>query len=248
MDRYDYNFYHSMTLFAGTSKSGELLETRDFVAANSKAPVAEFNQAYIKQPGYRLERALDRLIAHYGRAGMPFRVHLAAQEEEVRPLLEARAFKRAPDLPCMVLDDMHVEAPSVEGLVCKAVESDAELGDFQRVAFESFGYPVAMAPVALTEQLLGLPHVQLFLGYVDGQAACCSMTVITADVAGLYWVGTLGAQRRRGVGAAITARAVAGGRERGCRVACLQASPLGAPVYRRLGFTQPRAYLRFDHA
>ena len=44
--------------------------------------------------------------------------------------------------------------------------------------------------------------------------------------------------RRRGLGAALTARAVAEGRERGYEVAVLGSSKLGYGVYERMGFTE----------
>jgi GNAT superfamily N-acetyltransferase len=62
------------------------------------------------------------------------------------------------------------------------------------------------------------------------------MLVATGSVAGIYWVATLDEQRGRGYGAALTWAAVAGGRELGCRIASLQASRLGRPVYSRMGF------------
>ena len=55
-------------------------------------------------------------------------------------------------------------------------------------------------------------------------------------VAGIGWVGTLPSASRRGYGEAVTAQAVAEGFRRGMPFASLQASPLGEPVYRRMGF------------
>jgi GNAT superfamily N-acetyltransferase len=86
----------------------------------------------------------------------------------------------------------------------------------------------------------------LFVGYVEDEPACCSLLLITGDWAGIYWVGSLERYRRRGFGAAVTAHAVNAGLAAGCRSATLQASKLGEPVYRGLGFTTVRQYLRFD--
>ena len=56
-------------------------------------------------------------------------------------------------------------------------------------------------------------------------------------VAGLYGTGVVPAARRRGVGAALTAAACEHARALGCRYATLNATHMGEPMYRRVGFT-----------
>ena len=58
----------------------------------------------------------------------------------------------------------------------------------------------------------------------------------TGRTVGVYSIATVGAARRRGYGAAMTARIVADGVAAGCDVAILQASEMGRPIYERLGF------------
>jgi GNAT superfamily N-acetyltransferase len=248
MDAADYNFAHSIHTFASTSRTGDVLEARDFVLGNTKAPIAEFNQGYLKQPNYKLARTLERVQAHYARSAVPFRLHLNSEEVALVPELLARGFTEVPGVPCMVLEGARCEAPAVKGLHIERVADAASLARFARLAFESFGYPVELAPIALTEELVRLPHAALFVGLLDGEPACCSMLLRTGDMAGVYWVGALAVHRQRGLGAAITAHAVEAGRAQGCKTACLQASAMGAPVYRRLGFVEARTYLRLDHA
>ena len=91
-----------------------------------------------------------------------------------------------------------------------------------------------------------MPGVAFFVGYVAGEPACTSALVPTTVVAGIYWVATLERFRGRGYGAALTWRAAWAGRQQGCRVASLQASQLGLPVYARMGFMHDRDYARFD--
>lgn len=248
MDFIDYNFTHSIHVFGSTSKTGEVLEARDFLATNTKAPIAEFNQCVLKSPRHKLARTLERVEGYYARAKVPFRVHLLVDDEAIAAELTTRGYVRGPELPSMVFDGARCEAPSVPELEIATVRDAEGLACFQRLAFESFGYPVELAPLALTAELAALPHVVLFVGYLRGEPACCSALIHTGDIAGIYWVGTLAAHRKLGLGAAITAHAANEGLARGGKRVCLQASAMGAPVYRRLGFTQPRTYLRFDHA
>jgi ribosomal protein S18 acetylase RimI-like enzyme len=60
--------------------------------------------------------------------------------------------------------------------------------------------------------------------------------MLGGGVAGIYNVATAPDVRRLGLGAALTATAVAEGRERGYEVAVLGASALGHGIYERLGF------------
>jgi hypothetical protein len=248
MNPLDFNFAHSLSLFAATSKAGEVLETQEFVLVNNKVPVAEFNQAFLKRPAYKPARALDRMIEHYARAALPFCVHAHDESPTLRGELLARGFAEQAGLPCMELSADTKLGFELPGLCIRPVDDARTLADFQRVAFESFGYPVLSAPMALTDALVAMPHVAFFVGYLDDQPVCCSGLIFTADVAGIYWVGTLAAQRKLGLGAAITAHAVSVARGRGFSRVCLQASPSGAPVYRRMGFRDIRTYLRFHHA
>jgi GNAT superfamily N-acetyltransferase len=225
-----------------------VLEARDFVLANSKAPVAEFNQAILKTPRYKLARTLERMFDFYGRAKVPFRLHVMIDDAVITSELLARGFSRVLDLPCMVFQGARCEAPDVPGLHIGTVRDDEGLADFQRVAFEGFGYPVEIAPVALTSDLIALPHFSAYVGYVNGEPAACSATITTGEVTGIYWVSTLAGHRKLGLGAALTAHAANEGLTRGAKAVCLQASKMGFPVYQRIGFSHPRTYLRFDHA
>ena len=64
-------------------------------------------------------------------------------------------------------------------------------------------------------------------------------------IAGLYWVATVEAVRKRGLGAAVTALITNEAFERGARVVTLQASVMGRPIYERLGYKTIYNYV--DH-
>jgi GNAT superfamily N-acetyltransferase len=247
VDPFDYNFARSIATFAATSKSGEVLETRDAVLTNNHSPVAEFNQCFLKNPAHRLERTLERIRAYQERAGVPLRLQLASEYASASVLLQARGYVAVEAVPGMTLDlTREMSTFAAPGLNITRVERAEDLAAFGRVAFSTFGFPVELAPVAFTNDLLDEPNGALFLGSVNGKPAGCSMLLVTGTVAGIYWVGVEEVFRRRGFAAAITAHAIIAGRKQGCRIASLQASRAGEPVYRRMGFTLLRRYLRFD--
>ena len=53
---------------------------------------------------------------------------------------------------------------------------------------------------------------------------------------GLYNISTVAAERRKGVGTAMTLRPLLDAREQGYRTGVLQAAPEGVGVYARVGF------------
>lgn len=62
------------------------------------------------------------------------------------------------------------------------------------------------------------------------------MTIVSHSVAGIYWVGSLEEARGKGLGRAVTAAATNAGFDLGAEIASLQASPMGAPIYRDMGY------------
>ena len=66
------------------------------------------------------------------------------------------------------------------------------------------------------------------------------------DTAGIYWVATAEQHRGRGFGVVITRSAVDEAARRGCCMVGLQASPLGKPVYERMGFGVVSEYATYE--
>jgi hypothetical protein len=131
---------------------------------------------------------------------------------------------------------------AVPGLEIRAVTTREQLVAFRETAFRGFGFPVAAAHLFLSERVLDLPGVRLYSGLLGGAVVSTSMLIATGGVAGIYFVATLEEQRGLGYGEALTWAAVQGGREFGCRLASLQASKLGRPVYARMGFAHVLDY------
>ncbi len=126
-----------------------------------------------------------------------------------------------------------------------AVTRPAQLDDFATVASEAFGAPLAAAGTLAAASTLGDDRCSWFLGYLDDYPVVCGQLLRTSDVAGVYSIGVRERFRRRGLGAAITAAVLAAGRNAGCSTGVLQASPMGRPVYDRMGFETVTHYHHF---
>ena len=82
------------------------------------------------------------------------------------------------------------------------------------------------------------PLSRRFVALLDREPVATSRLSMAGGVAGLYTMVTLPHAQRRGIGLAMAHRAMAAGRDTGMRLGALQATSMGYPIYKKLGFVE----------
>ncbi|MCG8349533.1 MAG: GNAT family N-acetyltransferase [Chloroflexales bacterium] len=156
--------------------------------------------------------------------------------------LKQHGFAFAGEAPMMAFDVSMLpkEQTLPAQLSIAAIDNEAALREWSRIIAISFGLPDA-APDAFfeLETSFGIgstPSRQRLIGYHDNALVATATLLFAAGVAGIYTIAVQPEARGQGFGAAITLAALYEARKRGYRVATLQSTPMGYPVYQRLGF------------
>jgi hypothetical protein len=126
----------------------------------------------------------------------------------------------------------------VEIRTVTTVEGVRDFATITGAAYATYGMP-ANAPVelmSLPRRVLAAPHLVTVVAYRGDEPLAGAMTLLSHGIAGLYWVGTVEKARRSGLGAAVTAAVTNIAFDRGAAAVTLQASVMGEPVYRSLGY------------
>jgi GNAT superfamily N-acetyltransferase len=150
------------------------------------------------------------------------------------------AFAPSEGGPWMVLRQRPAETPHVPGIRLDAVTDARGLEAVRAVSREAYlpsGLPHEVTDSALAnESAIRAPHIRFFVAW-DGDAPLATAAChLHAGVAGIYWVGTRDAARRRGLGTLVTHAAVHWGFDQGADLSALQASEMGFPIYQAMGF------------
>lgn len=150
------------------------------------------------------------------------------------------------DMPAMVLDHRLADVSPPPGITLARVETGADArayGEVMSAAYATYGMPVDVMPGLLNSlETVCAPHIVAILARLDGTPVAGAMMVLTHGVAGIYWVGTTPEARGRGLAELCTRAAGNAGFDLGGRIASLQASPMGEPVYRRMGYVEVTRY------
>jgi hypothetical protein len=173
-----------------------------------------------------------RGFALWGRGGLP-------EDEDLLAAAEAAGMSSVYEMPEMVLHGRAEEPSLPGGAEVRRLTTAEEAAEYWRIAaaaYASIGFPPEVFGFYDGLERLDGSDAAAFLAHLDGAPVSIAMTIVNHGVAGIYWVGSLSEARGRGLGRAVTAAATNAGLDLGADFASLQASPMGEPIYRAMGF------------
>ena len=229
-----------------------LVERRDGVVIISTGlPILTFNQVLVDDEGAAAETlpvAIESLRARRA----PFVVNLrVGRDDRWIPAVASLGLvpiSPEPWLPAMAMHPVASAGAAPEDLDIRRVTDGPGLDDHIRVASEAFDIPEVVVRSVVTRRVATAPEVGVYVGYSDGKPVSAGIGIRTGRAIGLYSITTLEAARGRGFGTAISLRIAADGAAAGCDVAVLQSSPMGVPIYRRLGYRTVQEYAGYVDA
>lgn len=178
-----------------------------------------------------------------GTTGVPclWRVGPLAESAALRERLVAAGLQPGDPTPAMLVDLSDLpRPPDIDGLAIATASGAEERRAWGRLAIQAFemdaALGTAMGSCEATIPARLFRDQPRFTGFLGGEPVAVSSLVMTDGLAGIYAVATLPQARKRGIGRAMTLHAMAEGLRRGARMATLQATTMGRPVYEQIGF------------
>lgn len=231
---------------ARATPGGWVIDRNGLVLCGSPLGLVTTNMAIVAGPTD--VEAIRAETSIYQRTGLPFSVWTCAHgDRSLEADLVRAGFVHIHSEPGMVLaSEDAAPVPVPPAIEIRAVSDDAGREAYTEVIAESFA--VYDAPRESTRshfvklRAVTGPTTQAFLAYAGGRAVAGALLYMSHGVGGIGWVGTRPEERGHGYGRAVTAAVAREGFRRGARFMNLQASPMGAPMYRRMGFSVPTEY------
>lgn len=212
-------------------------------------PAAFFNGAYAAGAVADPERVVADALGFMAEQRVPWLLWVREGVDDA--LLDAGRGAGLTDAggpPAMALPSISAIPPAPDGLEVRLASTPSDLVDFRDLTTRGFEMPAEVSAAMIADSLLDDPAIAIVIGSVAGTPVSCALVSITGTTAGIYNVGTPPEFRRHGYGAAVTWAAIEEGARRGCDHSILQASEMGAPVYRAMGFVDVGRYVQLEGA
>ena len=193
--------------------------------------------------------AVARAVAVYDGIGhLPSIMTRDHRDGALTAQLATDGYQRLLGLPAMVVEARVADGPAPAGITLHEVRTTDDLahwleGNLHGMAEDDGDRRAMRSAFSVVESLVGGP-VTGWYAMTDGRGVGASMAMVdpSSGIGVVGWVGTDEAYRRRGIGRAVTVAAVNTAFDLGARMVALQASPMGLPVYERLGFRSVGGY------
>lgn len=217
-----------------------------FFVPGHRFPVG-FSGVMRTDPAVPAADVLARTKAFFGPRGHGYtHVIMRHRDADIVELLEADGIGSMGNSPGMILEHRLPDAPLPPNVTVQRVTDERQAREFADVAgaaYATYGMPPKIAQRQFADsRFFTQPHVAAFVARLADAPAATAMVMVTHGVAGIYWVGTIPEARGSGLAPACTRIAGNAGFDMGARFAALQASVMGEPVYRKMGYREITRY------
>jgi len=251
--RADLSYLESWRELTRWTADGTILETRDLLCFAPPTRSRGFNGAMRCGAGVApdAERTVALARDFFAARQRGFTLHTREHlDGDLVAVAEAAGFERLrPDAPIMVLA-RPVRDPVLDPpLRLVDVDDDAGAADFAAVACAAYAATGisfdVLARVFAGGARVRAPHVAITVAYDRDVPIAGGFVLLGHGIAGVYWIGTTPAGRRRGAADAVTRHLGNLAFARGAALVVLQASEQGRPIYQRIGYREVSSYRRY---
>ena len=229
-------FLDSWGVVCDAAPAGSYSEQGGVVRADSGLPVPAFNGVWMTTPDVAPADVLAA-VDEFAAGELPWNVQLRdGYPVELDDQLSRRGLVPTADIPFMVLPDPARLAAATASVPAgfRQVETFRDLDSLLSLLERGFGMPPQLARELFPVRLVFLASTWLLAA--GDEDVSTGLGFVRDGWCGVFNVATPEEHRGRGFGAAVTAHAVEQALAAGARGAYLQSSPMGLPVYERLGF------------
>lgn len=207
--------------------------------------VALFNGVVSAQMGSEdVKPLVDSVQSKINERGAPALWWLGPQStpENLGGLLEQYGLQHVGETPGMAVDlaVLTFTPKTIENFRIEKVTNVERQALWAQIAAIGTGFSdTATHEMAQVEATLIDPQYKAqhrYIGFLDGVPVASSALVLDSGVAGIYAVATIPEARRKGIGEIMTVVPLREAKQMGYHIGILQASSMGYPIYKRIGF------------
>jgi hypothetical protein len=201
-------------------------------------------------PATELVARADNFFASLGR-GYSIKVRDTGQDADLQAACEAAGLVAFGEpVPHMVCLQPIADVTAPVGVEFRPVVDPQGVADFVRVntdAYATYGMPADVIADLFDQprNVLADADVHLGVAYLDDRPVAAALSYLSDGVGGIQWVGTVPDVRQMRLGGLVTQWANNSAFEHGAASCNLQASPMGAPLYLKLGYTTRYHYMEY---
>lgn len=230
--------------------SGEVVEHGGVLlfATGSDFPVLA-NGAFRIDAGIPADEVIDRADAWFVERNRGWSLGTTGWDGADQDLIDAaatRGLMTVTDQPAMICDERLADATPPDDIELRVVTTEDDARAFVAMAdsaYTSLGLPAGViAGVAGPNPPVPPSHLVTLGAFDGGELVSGAQVLFSHGVAGVYCVGTAESARGRGLAELVTRAVTNIGFDGGAPFVTLQASPMGEPIYRRMGYRELYRY------